>query len=79
MTGKEFTTMQPFKFSSCQINAAGMAKLKAADVSRRPKVVMKFDFNPVWPVNGKVKALSKKTGKVHTAVRRKGTFLMKFS
>jgi hypothetical protein len=79
MTGKEFTTMQPFKFSSCQINAAGMAKLKAADVSRRPTVVMKFDFNPVWPVNGKVKALSKKTGKVHTAVRRKGTFVMKFS
>jgi hypothetical protein len=78
MTGKEFTKMQPFKFDSCQINAAGLAKLKGTIVAKRPKIAMRADFKPVWPVNGKVRAKSQKTGKYYTAVPRKGTRVMKF-
>jgi hypothetical protein len=78
MTGREFTTMQLFTFGFCQVNAQGLAKLKAQNPSQRPKIILKSDFNPVWPVNGKATAISSKDGKFHTAVRRKGTFVMKF-
>jgi hypothetical protein len=76
-TGKEFKTFQPFKFGACQVNAAGLAKMKSANVAARPKIILKMDFKPVWPVNGKVKARSSKDGKIYTATRRKGTFAIK--
>jgi hypothetical protein len=79
MTGKEFTKAQPFKFGSCQINAAGLAKLRDENVAKRPKIAMKADFRPLWPVNGKVRAKSKKDGKYYTAIPRKGTRVFKFS
>jgi hypothetical protein len=78
MTGKEFTKMQPFKFGSCQVTVKGLAKLKVANASSRPKLILKMDFKPLWPVNGKVKAISSRDGKFHTALRRKATFVMKF-
>jgi hypothetical protein len=77
-TGKEFTTFQPFKFDACQVNAAGLAKLKGSVPSLRPKMIIKSDFQPLWPVNGKATAISKRDNKSHTATRRKATFVIKF-
>lgn len=77
-TGKEFTTFQPFKFDACQVNAAGLAKLKGTVPSLRPKMIIKSDFQPFWPVNGKATAISKRDNKSHTATRRKATFVIKF-
>jgi hypothetical protein len=77
-TGKEFTTFQPFKFDACQVNAAGLAKIKGTVPSLRPKIKIKSDFQPLWPVNGKATAISKRDNKPHTATRRKATFVIKF-
>jgi hypothetical protein len=77
-TGKEFTTFQPFKFDACQVNAAGLEKIKGVNPSLRPKIIIKSDFKPFWPVNGKATAVSKRDNKSHTASRRKATFVIKF-